>query len=90
MRMELLGLSFTAQHSDARVLDQLLYKWAHSRKVLAEVLTDHCKRISSSGWEFTRQELAAMVNSLLGGAFEQFLSKSQDLARPAMNPKLPP
>jgi hypothetical protein len=31
LRLELLGLSFTPQHSDARVLDQILYKWDHSR-----------------------------------------------------------
>ena len=31
MRLEMLGTAFTAQHSDARVLDQLLYKWRHSR-----------------------------------------------------------
>jgi hypothetical protein len=31
MRLEMLGTAFTAQHSDARVLDQLVYKWAHSR-----------------------------------------------------------
>jgi hypothetical protein len=33
MRLEMLGTAFTAQHSDARVLDQLVYKWAHSRYV---------------------------------------------------------
>jgi hypothetical protein len=33
MRLEMLGTDFTAQHSDARVLDQLVYKWAHSRYV---------------------------------------------------------
>ncbi|HBM79570.1 MAG TPA: glucuronate isomerase, partial [Clostridiaceae bacterium] len=27
-RMEMLGLSFIPQHSDARVLDQLIYKWS--------------------------------------------------------------
>lgn len=32
MRLEILGTGFTAQHSDARVLDQLIYKWAHSRR----------------------------------------------------------
>ena len=29
LRVEMLGTSFTVQHSDARVLDQLVYKWAH-------------------------------------------------------------
>ena len=40
MRVELLGTSFIPQHSDARVLDQLIYKWDHSRKIVAKVLTD--------------------------------------------------
>ncbi len=31
MRLELLGSSFVPQHSDARILDQLIYKWEHSR-----------------------------------------------------------
>lgn len=31
MRFEMLGTAFTAQHSDSRVLDQLIYKWSHSR-----------------------------------------------------------
>ena len=37
MRIEMLGTAFTAQHSDARILDQLIYKWAHSRKAIAPV-----------------------------------------------------
>ena len=40
MRLELLGLSFTPQHSDARVLDQLIYKWRHSRAVIGRVLAE--------------------------------------------------
>ncbi len=38
LRLELLGTGFVFQHSDARVLDQLIYKWSHSRQVLARVL----------------------------------------------------
>ena len=37
LRLELLGLSFTPQHSDARVLDQIIYKWQHSRRIIAQV-----------------------------------------------------
>ncbi|CEG50400.1 conserved hypothetical protein, partial [Plasmopara halstedii] len=40
MRIEILGTAFTSQHSDARVLDQLIYKWSHSREVIGEVLVD--------------------------------------------------
>src|SRR5688572_10253289 len=40
MRVELLGADFAPQHSDARVLDQVLYKWDHSRAVIAKVLKE--------------------------------------------------
>ena len=40
MRLELLGTSCVPQHSDARVLDQVLYKWAHSRQIIMKVLED--------------------------------------------------
>ncbi len=40
MRLETLGLSFIPQHSDARVLDQLIYKWEHSRDIIGTVLAE--------------------------------------------------
>src|SRR5215208_4338355 len=48
-RLELLGASFVAQHSDARVLEQLVYKWRHSRRVIAEALADAYERLLESG-----------------------------------------
>ncbi|RYG17889.1 hypothetical protein EON82_23300, partial [bacterium] len=38
MRLEMLGSTFVPQHSDARILDQLIYKWRHSRKAIANAL----------------------------------------------------
>jgi hypothetical protein len=72
LRLELLGPSFTAQHSDARVLDQIIYKWDHSRRVLAHVLVDKYSDLTLTGWEPTAAEVERDVRSLLGGAFEQF------------------
>ena len=72
MRLELLGLSFTPQHSDARVLDQLVYKWAHFRPRLAEVLADKYADLVEVGWRVTRQSIERDVGDLLGGAFERF------------------
>jgi hypothetical protein len=72
MRLELLGLSFTPQHSDARVLDQLIYKWDHYRAVLVRVLTDKYAGLIESGWEPSMQEMQRDVQLLLGGAFESF------------------
>jgi len=72
LRIELLGLSFTPQHSDARVLDQLIYKWTHFRQVLARVLTDAYADLCATGWEPSAAELQRDVSDLLGGAFTRF------------------
>ena len=37
-RLELFGPTFVPQHSDARILEQLLYKWPHSRRDIANAL----------------------------------------------------
>lgn len=72
MRTELLGLSFTPQHSDARVLDQLVYKWPHSRKVIGRVLADKYVDLAATGWQPTKAEIERDVKLLLGGGFEDF------------------
>ena len=72
MRLELIGLSVTPQHSDARVLDQLVYKWTHFRKILARVLADKYAALSRAGWETTTAEIQRDVSDLFGGAFERF------------------
>lgn len=75
MRMELLGTAFTAQHSDARVLDQLLYKWAHSRRVISSVLSNKFLLLANTGWAVRASEVEQAAHLLLGGAFEDFMSK---------------
>jgi len=73
LRIELIGLSFTPQHSDARVLDQVVYKWRHFRQVLSGVLLDHYKTLLETGWEVTRAEVERDVKDLFGGAFTKFI-----------------
>ncbi len=72
LRLELLGLSFTPQHSDARVLDQLVYKWRHSRAVVARALADKFSALAQTGWHPTLEEVRRDVEDLFGGAFERF------------------
>jgi hypothetical protein len=72
MRLELVGLSLTAQQSDARVVDQLVYKWSHFRDIISRVLADKYADLSRAGWEPTTAEINRDVRDLLGGAFEQF------------------
>jgi len=75
MRLELLGLSFTPQHSDARVLDQIVYKWQHSRRIIAEVLVEKYSDLAQTGWQPTRVEIERDVKDLFGGAFARFCGK---------------
>lgn len=74
MRLELIGLSCTPQHSDCRVLDQLAYKWAHSRPIIGKVLADHYENLAGAGWHPVREEIERDAHLLLGGAFEEFLA----------------
>lgn len=72
MRLELIGLSVTLQHSDARVMDQIIYKWAHSREVIGRVLAEKYADLARAGWLATQAEIDRDVQSLFGGAFETF------------------
>jgi hypothetical protein len=75
MRLELLGTSVVPQHSDARVLDQLLYKWTHSRAILGDVIADKFVDALAAGWQPTEAEIRRDVGDLLGGTFWKFLAK---------------
>jgi hypothetical protein len=74
-RVEMLGLSVTLQHSDARILDQLVYKWAHSRQIIAEALGEKYGYLISEGWYPTQEEIARDVQMLLGGEFLRFAGR---------------
>lgn len=73
MRVELLGTEFVPQHSDARILDQLIYKWDHSRRILAKVLTDKFNDLAAAGWPVTREQVGATVHGYLSRNFERFV-----------------
>jgi hypothetical protein len=75
MRLELLGLSFLPQHSDARVLDQLIYKWEHSRRIIGEVLCGKYADLLAAGWRLEEDEIRRDVGKLLGGNFRDFLKR---------------
>ncbi len=72
-RIELLGTAVTANHSDARVLDQLVYKWTHTRKIVGNVLAEKYADLFDTGWKVTEADIKRDARSLLGGSFEEFL-----------------
>ncbi len=73
MRVELLGTSFIPQHSDARVLEQLLYKWEHSRELIANVLVDKYADISATGWTPSEEEIRRDVRLFFHQNMADFL-----------------
>ena len=73
-RLELLGQSFIPQHSDARVLEQLIYKWKHARREIADALCTAYEQLLHNGRAVTREEIARDVNRLFSGNFNQWIS----------------
>jgi hypothetical protein len=69
MRLEMLGLSFIPQHSDARVLDQLIYKWDHSRKIVAAALAEKYAGLLSAGRRLTTADIRRDVRILFEPGF---------------------
>ena len=75
MRIELLGTSMIPQHSDSRVLDQLVYKWAHSRAIIGKVLVDKYADTIATGWALSEEDVKADVERMLKGNFLEFLKR---------------
>lgn len=72
-RIELLGTSFIPQHSDARVLEQVIYKWRNTRRTLAPILANGYQLLHADGAEITRQKIERDVNRFFRGNFEKWV-----------------
>ena len=73
MRLEMLGMSFIPQHSDARVLEQVIYKWRSSRRTIAPVLANAYRLLIEDGRAVTRDDIQKDVTRLFRTNFERFL-----------------
>src|SRR5215212_9839773 len=74
-RFELLGTSFIPQHSDARVLEQLIYKWKHSRRQIAEALCDSYEQLLNRGRAVTTEEISRDVTRMFSGNFHDWIGR---------------
>ncbi|MGB8459507.1 MAG: hypothetical protein WCE50_17415 [Candidatus Acidiferrum sp.] len=63
-RIEMLGTSFIPQHSDARVLEQVIYKWHNTRRTLSRVLAESYRLLSEDGRGITRGDIQRDVTRL--------------------------
>ncbi|EOD14818.1 hypothetical protein EMIHUDRAFT_96482 [Emiliania huxleyi CCMP1516] len=59
----------------AQVLDQLVYKWAHSREAVTPVLAAQYRKLLEAGWPLSEADVERDVGLLFGGAYEEFLAK---------------
>jgi len=76
MRVEMLGMSFIPQHSDARVLEQVIYKWRSSRRSIAPVLAKAYELLTVDGRAVTREDIQGDVSRLFRTNFQRFLENS--------------
>jgi hypothetical protein len=74
-RIEMLGTSFIPQHSDARVLEQLIYKWRNTRRTLAPILAAGYRLVVEDGRNVTRRDVQRDVDKLLRSNFEKWIGR---------------
>jgi hypothetical protein len=71
-RIEMLGASFIPQHSDARVLDQLIYKWRNTRRTMAPILAAAYDLVEQDGRSVSEAEIQRDVRRMFRGNFESW------------------
>ena len=67
-----IGTSFIPQHSDARVLEQMIYKWRNTRRTLAPILANAYRLMSEDGRAVMRADISKDVTRLFRSNFEMF------------------
>jgi hypothetical protein len=72
-RLELLGATVIPQHSDARILDQLIYKWQHSRRIISRALCASYSRLVADGYPLTRKQIDRDVERMFSGNFRKWV-----------------
>jgi hypothetical protein len=77
-RIELLGTSFIAQHSDARVLEQVIYKWRNTRATMAPLLANSYQLLLRDGRTVTRDHIQRDVKRLFCSNFARWTKQTAD------------
>ncbi len=75
-RIEMLGTSFIPQHSDARVLEQVIYKWSNTRRTLAPILSNAHRLLAEDGRSVTRSDIQRDVTRLFRSNAESWMNLS--------------
>ncbi len=73
-RIEMLGASFIPQHSDARVLEQLIYKWQNTRAVMGKILSEEYRMLQNDGRAVSQDDIQQTVTRLFRTNFQRMKS----------------
>ena len=71
-RIEMLGMSFIPQHSDARVLEQVIYKWRNTRRTMAPILANTYSLLIQDGRDVSREQIKQDIQRLFRTNFQDF------------------
>jgi hypothetical protein len=83
-RIEMLGTSFIPQHSDARVLEQVIYKWRNTRRTVAKSLRDAYRGLAEDGRQVTVRDVRHDVTRLFRSNAEEWIDlRTHPLAPPS-------
>ncbi|HWZ29987.1 MAG TPA: hypothetical protein VNX18_01560 [Bryobacteraceae bacterium] len=72
-RLEMLGTSFIPQHSDARVLEQVIYKWKNTRRTLVPILARSYELLAADGRPVARAEIRRDIERLFRRNFTRWV-----------------
>jgi hypothetical protein len=74
-RLEMLGTSFIPQHSDARVLEQIIYKWRNSRRTVGPILAQSYKALIADGRRVVVEDVQRDATRLFRTNFEHWIHR---------------
>ena len=82
-RLEMLGTSFIPQHSDARVLEQVIYKWRNTRRTMAPLLASSYRLLAEDGRPVSREDISNDITKLFRTNFQNWVNLVETGARGA-------
>lgn len=71
-KINLLGLNFIAQHSDARVYEQLIYKWINFKEILSEIFYEKYTLLQNDGYKISKNQIIKDMNKILNPSLENY------------------
>ena len=72
----MLSFSFIPQHSDTRVLEQVIYKWLNTRRTLAPILYEQYRLLAEDGRMVSRADIQRDITRLFRTNAESWIDLS--------------